>query len=70
MTHFWNNLHQVCSRPKYLKAKSFKGLLVCSRPKYLKAKSFKGLFRSKKTKGPKQDCQNQLRPPMPEGGEP
>ena len=27
-------------------------------------------FLSKETKGPKQDCQNRLRSPMPEGGEP
>jgi hypothetical protein len=32
-------------------------------PKYLK------VFGNKKTKGPKQDSQNRLRSPMPEGGE-
>jgi hypothetical protein len=51
---FWNNLHQVRSASKYLKAKYFKNVLVLV------------WIRGNKNKEPKLDSQNRVMSPMPE----
>jgi hypothetical protein len=51
---FWNNLHQLHSKSKYLKAKYFKNVLVLV---------WAG---GNKNKEPKEDSQNRVMSPMPE----
>jgi hypothetical protein len=59
MTHFWNNLHQVRSSSGTLNVKILESQIIL---KCLGARKPKGLK--------KQNSQNRLRLPMPEGGEP
>ena len=58
---FWNNLHQV---------RFWNNLYQVTHKIERLERQIISSFGSNNTKGPKQDSQNQLRSPIPEGGEP